>query len=434
MTTLAPALPTFEASSDVDLLSFRRQESTLTVLGLAVLAALLVIHIGFSPMLGVPSRKMLWAIGAFFLLQTLELLALQSLTGPLRGAQVRRYGWISVWAKLLLAFAVALLGGFEDSHYTVLMVLPIVAAAFRFRLAGLLSVASAAVALTFVELWLYYRQHPPPRLLEFYEAATLALTYFVVAIVVAVLAGQIRLERVRVQESLEALERTKDLLVHEEKLAALGRLSSAIAHEIRNPVAMIASSARLMMERRPEDPVAGEMREIVLSEARRLENLTTDFLSYAHLREPAKRELSLSDTLSYVAGVARARAAELGRTVRVESPAEGHLFADPSQLYQALLDLVVNALDASPDGGSVTLGATRAPDRLLLFVENQGEPIPSETTARLFEPFFTTKPRGTGLGLAIARSIARAHGGDVTLGSNEPGQIRFELALPGAVG
>jgi signal transduction histidine kinase len=427
-------LPTFETSSDADVLSFRRQESTLTVLGLGVLAALLVIHVGFSPMLGVPSRKMLWAIGAFFLLQTLELLALQGLKGPLRGAQMRLFGWASVWIKLLLAFAVALLGGFEDSHYTVLMVLPIAAAAFRFRLAGVLSVAGAAVALTFVELWLYYRQHPPPRLLEFYEAATLALTYFVVAIVVAALAGQIRRERARVQESLHALERTKDLLVREEKLGALGRLSSAIAHEIRNPVAMIASSTRLMKERPPDDPVAAEMREIVLSETGRLEKLTTDFLAYAHVREPEKKELSISDCLAYVADVARARASELGRALRVDAAVDGPFLADPFQLYQALFDLLVNGLEASPEGGSVTLGARRAPGRVILFVENGGDPIPAETTAHLFEPFFTTKPRGTGLGLAVARSIARAHGGDVSLGSNESGRIRFELALPDPAG
>jgi signal transduction histidine kinase len=411
-------LPTFETSSDADFPSFRRQESTLTLLGLGVLAALLVIHVGFRPMLGVPSRKMLWAIGAFFLLLTLELLALQGLKGPLGGAQVRLFGWISVWVKLLLAFAVALLGGFEDSHYTVLMVLPIAAAAFRFRLAGVLSVAGAAVALTFVELWLYYRQHPPPRLLEFYEAATLALTYFVVAIVVAALAGQIRRERARVQESLDALERTKDLLVREEKLAALGRLSSAIAHEIRNPVAMIASSTRLMKERSPDDAVAGEMREIVLSEAGRLEKLTTDFLAYAHVREPEKKELSVADCLSYVADVA----------------VDGPFLADPFQLYQALLDLLVNGLEASPEEGSVTLGARREPGRVILYVENGGEPIPPETKAHLFEPFYTTKPRGTGLGLAVARSIARAHGGDVSLGSNEAGRIRFELALPDPAG
>ena len=427
-------LPTSETSSDADLLSFRRQESSLTVLGLAVLAALLVIHVGFSPMLGVPSRKILWMIGASFLIQTLELLVLQGLTGPLSAAQIRRYAWVSVWVKLLLAFAVALLGGFEDSHYSVLMVLPIAAAAFRFRLAGVLSVATAAAILTFVELWLYYRRHPPARLLEFYEAATLALTYFVVAIVVSNLAGQVRRERALVQESLDALERTKDLLVREEKLAALGRLSSAIAHEIRNPVAMIASSARLMAERRPDDPVAGEMRGIVLAEAGRLEKLTTDFLSYAHLRAPTKKELSLSDTLAYVADVARARAAELGRTIRVESTADGHVHADPSQIYQALLDLIVNALEACPDEGTVTLGSSRAPGRVVVFVENPGDPIPPETTARLFEPFFTTKPRGTGLGLAVARSIARAHGGDVTLGRNENGWIRFELSLPGAEG
>ncbi|MGE5346247.1 MAG: sensor histidine kinase [Acidithiobacillales bacterium] len=422
-----------------DFSSFRRRESTLIALSLGVLAALVAVHLAFSPMLGIPSRPVLLAIAVFFLLQTAELFWLLSLKEYPEGALGGLYEIGSVWISLFFAFLIGVLGGFEDSHYAVLMLLPIVAAAFRFSRPGIVAVVAAASVLNLIELWLFYRTHPPFRLLEFYEAAVLILMYVVAALVVGYLAGQLRRDQARLRQSLDELGQTRERLVAEEKLAAVGRLASAIAHEIRNPVAMIASSAALMKERAPEDPIREEMGEIVLSEAQRLERLTSDFLTYARLREPEKRATRLADTIGYVSSVARASAASAGVSIESEVHDEagggGTALVDPFQIQQALLNLVMNAVEAAPRGTAVRTGLTvDGRGAATLFVENGGGPIPEETSARLFEPFFTRKLGGTGLGLAIARSIARANGGDLVLAENGTDQVRFELTLPAALG
>lgn len=413
---------------------FRGQESTLIALNLAVLAALLVVHVAFSALLGSPSRAVFVAITVFFLLQALELIILQSLPRPLGPRTLVLYTVASVWGKLLFAVLIAVLGGFEHSHYGVLMVLPVVAAAFRFSFRGTLVVVGAATLFTFLELYLYYVGHPPMMLAEFYEASALSLTYIVVAVVVGYLAGRLRRDRQRLATSLAALEEARDRLVKEEKLAAVGRLSSAIAHEIRNPVAMIVSSAGLLKSAGRDDASRQEMEQIILGEAQRLERLASDFLAYARARRPERKATRLRDALDYVASVARARAAESDQRVEVECPEDGEVLVDPFQLQQALLNLLINALDASPPGSTVALGGRlEGSGGLLLTVQNPGAAIPEETRERLFEPFFSTKPSGTGLGLAIARTIARAHGGELWLEANEPGLVRFAIRIPGAL-
>ncbi len=410
---------------------FRRQESTLVILNLGVLGVLLFIHLAFGAVLGGPSRAAILAIGVFFLIQTVELIALQSLRTPPPERVLSLYPVVSVWFKLGFAFLIAVVGGFEDSHYAVLMVLPVVAAAFRFGAAGIASVVTASAVLTFLELTLYYRAHPPIKLLEFYEGATIILIYVVVAVVVGYFAAQHRRDEARLTGSLDELERTRDRLVTEEKLAAVGRLSGAIAHEIRNPVAMIVSSAGMLKDRDPGGEGGREMCDIVLGEARRLEKLTGDFLAYARIRAPETKETALADVLGYVAGTARARAAERGLELAVEARDEGTVCLDPFQIQQALLNLIMNAMDAVPAGSRITVSGERSEDGgLVLAVENPGEPLPPGTVDRLFEPFFTTKPHGTGLGLAIARNVARAHGGDLGLAVNGGGRVRFDLRLP----
>jgi signal transduction histidine kinase len=104
---------------------------------------------------------------------------------------------------------------------------------------------------------------------------------------------------------------------------------------------------------------------------------------------------------------------------------------DANQIQQALLNLVMNAVEASPVSQTVWLRAQGNGDRgMQIEVENQGSPVPAAVLPRIFEPFFTTKSKGAGLGLAIARNIARAHGGDLTLCSNQPNHICFLMSLP----
>jgi signal transduction histidine kinase len=105
---------------------------------------------------------------------------------------------------------------------------------------------------------------------------------------------------------------------------------------------------------------------------------------------------------------------------------------DPYQIQGALLNLVVNASDATAAGGRIIVGARAGSGGGVdFFVENNGPAISEEVVPKLFEPFFTTKPKGSGLGLAISRTIARGHGGDLTLDVNEPGLVRFVLGVPG---
>jgi two-component system sensor histidine kinase FlrB len=95
-----------------------------------------------------------------------------------------------------------------------------------------------------------------------------------------------------------------------------------------------------------------------------------------------------------------------------------------------LLNLVANAIEASPSAGTVSLRGSQSDALITIEIENSNGPIPPETVDRMFEPFFTTKTSGTGLGLAIARNIARAHGGDVVLSSNSANSVRFSITLP----
>jgi signal transduction histidine kinase len=173
------------------------------------------------------------------------------------------------------------------------------------------------------------------------------------------------------------------------------------------------------------------MFEIAAMESRRLERMTTDFLTYARPRSPQKARSDLDDTLGYVAEACRPRGNERGVSIHAHS--SGGLMAeiDASYVQQALVDLVMNAVEASAPNGTVNLRAGATEDGLTwIEIEDSGSCIPPDSVARIFEPFFTTKAQGTGLGLAIARNIARSHGGDLVLSANEPGRVCFTLMFP----
>lgn len=138
------------------------------------------------------------------------------------------------------------------------------------------------------------------------------------------LVNHLRSKQMELASSLIEIERTEERLLIEEKLAAVGRLSSAIAHEIRNPVAMIASALKTAGGHPLDSEESREMFEIASKEATRLERLTTDFLTYAKPRAPAKQRNDLADSIAYIAGLCRPRAAETGVNVRSEGP-EGFL-------------------------------------------------------------------------------------------------------------
>jgi signal transduction histidine kinase len=417
----------------IDFDVFRRQETTIILLNLSIIATLLLVQVLFREALALPSRLIILLFGARFLMQAVELIWLNTRTRPLGWRVVCGYAHLSIVLHIAFATLVSMLSTSEDSHYTVLMVLPVVAAAFRYSLPGTLSVASIAGALTILQVWVYFRGTAHVNISEYFEAVTMVLIYFAVGLVVWLLVAQLRTEQGKLQSALHELEQTRDRLVSEEKLAAIGRLSSAIAHEIRNPIAMISSSLSTAKQPGMEPELRDEMFDIAATEAQRLETFTTDFLAYARTAKPDKQPSSLATIAEYVGALARARAGESGTQVGTVCVGNGTAMVDAFQIQQAVVNLVVNAIDAAGPGGRIEIGCRADGPDLEISVQNTGETIPAETAARMFEPFYTTKPRGTGLGLAIARNIAQGHGGDLVLDANEPDCVRFVIRLPGAL-
>ena len=413
----------------LDFQAFKRQESTFIVLNLTVLASLLLIHTLFSAFFGTPPRLLLLVLAAGFLLNVIEMIWLQA-AKALSARGIVFLTWSSIAVNMTLAFVLASLSYRQDMQYFALLVAPVLQSAFRFSLGTTIAVVGLSTTLEFFWVWNYFRLHPPSEVSEYMEAATVALIYAIVGVLVWNFVNQLRSKQADLTRSLADLSEAKERLLIEEKLAVVGRFSSAIAHEIRNPVAMISSALATAMNRSLSPADRQELFEIAGTEASRLEKLTTDFLVYARPLPPVKRPADMAEFIAYVGEICRHRGEEKAVTVLVEVPGALHANMDGDQLQRALLNLVMNGIEASPVGGIVSLRGTRDNGVIRVDVENSNGPIPPDTVNRIFEPFFTTKPTGTGLGLAIARNIVRGHGGELALSRNQPGLVQFSMTLP----
>ena len=411
--------------------SFKQQETTFIILNLFILAVLLLIHTLFASYWGFPSVRLIAILAAAFVAQGAELFWLASRSAPLGLRAMTLVTWAAICFNILLAILLGSITNREDTQYFVIMAVPILMAAFRLTLPRTLTVVAVVDCINFLWVWHYARHQPQTPVNEYVEAGTVSLIYTVVGVLVWFLVHQLRQKDAQLSESLVDLERAREELIREQKLAAVGRLASGIAHEIRNPVSTIVSALSTACGSALEASEREEMFEIAAKESRRLERLTTDFLAYARPRNPEKALSSLDDTLGYVADTCRPRGNERG--VSINTHPSGGVVAeiDANYVQQALMNLVMNAIEAaSPQGGVDLRAGANSDGSVWIEVENAGPIIPPASVARLFEPFFSTKAQGTGLGLPIARNIARAHGGDLILSGNEPGRVCFTLTLP----
>lgn len=424
-------MSTDEARLESTITSFRQQATIFGILNLFVIATLLLAHVLLAPYWGRLSPMLFVVLGAGFLFHS----------GVLTWIQARPPTTVS--AKMVLFVTIASIGvnsvmtlvaaatNHERSQYFALMIVPVLEAAFRFSRAGTVLVVAIADLLTVFWIWEYYKLHPSRDFNEYLEAGTVCLIYTVVGIIVWLLVRHLLENEVRLARNIEELNLTRQRLLEEEKLAAIGRLSNSIAHEIRNPVAMISSSLNMATSNGLGESERQEMFEIAAKEAARLEKLTGEFLAYARPQPVNKAVSSASDTLLYVASACKAFASEKEVNLEVEVAPSLNVNMDAAKVQQALLNLVKNAVEASQPRQSVTLHGLLSKNRTIWFeVHNVGPAISKETLKQIFEPFFTTKQGGAGLGLAIARNIARAHGGDLFLRVNEPGRVCFTLELP----
>jgi signal transduction histidine kinase len=414
----------------MDFAAFRRENVVLILMNLGVMLGLMGLHLIFRPVLGVMNAGSALALSARFLLQLGELALLARPPVVLERRGTEAYAALTVLTHVAFVAILSRLSPGQESHYVVLLVLPVIAAAFWFRLTGLIMTVAVVTGLTVFQVWVPVGVLPQGRLVEYFEATTVALIFILVAIVVRLLAQQLWSREDALRNSLSHLADAREQLVKEERLAAIGKLSFAIAHEIRNPVTMIACSANAANRPEASKETRVECLGIIAQESKRLERLAGDFLSYARQRPLEFRRVPLATTLGAACGLARQRAEEAGIDLAIDTVDEASGEVDPFQIQQALLNLLANAIDATPSGGHIRMGGNAERGRLRLWVENSGQALPPVIVERLGEPFLSTKPLGTGLGLAITRSIARAHGGDLVLEDNHPGQVRMALDLP----
>jgi signal transduction histidine kinase len=223
-------------------------------------------------------------------------------------------------------------------------------------------------------------------------------------------------------------------VLHRERLSAMGNLAAAVAHEVRNPLNAISMGLqRLKMEfQSVEDPDQySHLTELMLGEVRRLNVIIEQFLSLARPVEIKAEALPLAEVLNELAALEAGHAQQSNVQIRVvAAPNLPALNVDPGHISQVLLNLMLNGMEAMPEGGTLTLDAKTSNGNFLIAVTDTGTGITAETQRRIFEPYFTTKAKGTGLGLAISRRIIEAHGGTITAANEPGGGCRFEISLP----
>lgn len=249
---------------------------------------------------------------------------------------------------------------------------------------------------------------------------------------------------------LTSMRRMQHELRRHERLATLGQLSAGVAHEIRNPLAGIGTSAQVLLKRFEPDDNRARFVQVILDEVSRLDRIVTSLLQYARPRQPELKPVALAEVVGRVADLTRDNATAQGVTIEcVHEEGLDSIWIDADLIHQVLLNLTLNALQAMPSGGTLRYEVgkvrrrrpPRGPGRRAddarapssadapedagwmefqqVRVSDTGVGIPRGTLAKMFDPFFTTKPSGTGLGLSISQTIMQEHGGSIAVDSKE---------------
>jgi two-component system, NtrC family, sensor histidine kinase HydH len=228
----------------------------------------------------------------------------------------------------------------------------------------------------------------------------------------------------REKKSLKALQES-------ETLAVLGRAISGIVHDMKTPLVAIGGYARSIKKRLDNEDPNHEKLDIIVRETQRLDDLTKDILAYARPVALNRSRQDLNSLVRDCCPIAAESANQRGITM------ETHLFPslpavniDAAALERALLNLIINAVQASPDGTVVAVSTGLEGREAVIRIADEGPGIPLKIREEIFSPFFTTKKEGTGLGLSIALKIIRAHGGSITITDRDGQGTVFRVALP----
>ena len=376
-----------------------------------------------------PSREP-WEIGLLVALATVQIVEPKVPASP-RGR--------ILWIVLKLALGYLLIGytGGLVSRYFPVLLLPVVSAATTFGVVGtllfvLLAGGSYLSFLLFLD-WTRYEMGPS-------EIGELALRITFLAMVgnlantlaedLRVQSEQNRRTAVQLAEANRQLREAEEAVRRSDRLAALGQLSAGLAHELRNPLGTIKASAEIL-ERQvsAENEVAREMAGFIGSEVDRTNSLVTRFLQFARPLQVRLETADLAQVLDRAVSLVEREAPRVS-IYRNYSPEIAPFPLDAELMERVFYNLLLNAAQATPEGGAVTLKTRTAGGTAEVAVIDRGCGIEPGVLNSIFNPFFTTKPEGVGLGLAIVSKIVDEHGGKISVES-EPGKGSvFRVLLP----
>jgi two-component system, NtrC family, sensor histidine kinase HydH len=230
---------------------------------------------------------------------------------------------------------------------------------------------------------------------------------------------------------LSKLHNLEDELRKRDRMTALGEAAMVIAHEVRNPLGIIKTSAEVVRKRAHLGASEERLLGYVVDEVRRIERLIKDFLDFARPKTPIKHPVKLRVLVDRVAALARVEAQKHHVDLQViEVKEHVEILGDIDQLHQALLNLMLNALDAMPDSGTLKITIDSNQTDASISVSDTGAGIAPDIIDKVFDPFFTTKAKGTGLGLAKVQHVAEAHGGKASCTSIQEQGAMFTISLP----
>ncbi|MCP4106718.1 MAG: two-component sensor histidine kinase [Desulfobacteraceae bacterium] len=231
------------------------------------------------------------------------------------------------------------------------------------------------------------------------------------------------LERIRLKEQLNRAEH----------LSSLGEMIAGISHEIRNPLGIIRSSADLLKKKLlsgAENDVT-TIPNIIVEESTRLNNIITDFLDYAKPKKPNPVPCRIEQILEKNINFLKSQIDDQGYAI--QQHCENNLpeiMADSDMMYQAFLNILINAMQSMPDGGTIMVEISSNADIITVIFKDQGKGVPEEVKEKIWDPFFTTKETGTGLGLGIVKNIIESHMGNIRIDNVHKCGARVTIELP----
>jgi two-component system, NtrC family, sensor histidine kinase HydH len=229
---------------------------------------------------------------------------------------------------------------------------------------------------------------------------------------------------------MDELEQSREKATRSDQLAAVGQLAAGIAHELRNPL----TAVKLLVDAAVElnAPLRGPELLVLQDEVAHMEQMTQSFLDFARPPKLARQSVELNQVVEQCLDLVRRRCEMLGIEVSLGAEPQVQVMGDAQQLRQVILNLLLNAIDAQPNGGRIAVRIAEDPEshECTIEITDNGSGIPQESHDRIFDPFVSTKETGMGLGLAISRRIVRSHGGEITALNSPDGGAVFRIQLP----